>query len=280
VRWISLEENRGFPFAVNEGIRNSSSELVALLNNDTRAEPDWLERLVVAMDEVPEAAFAASMLLYIDRPGVIDAAGDGYSFLRSTPRNIGNGKAASAYARRAWVFGASAAASIYRRALFDDVGLFDEAFFLVFEDVDFDLRARVAGHKCVFVPDAVVYHKRGASTARTTVEVSARSLRNQIWCVGKNLPLPVLGVWWLAFIGRLAWIYSNVALCGYWPVRRSEVRGALGLHVRPLGRHIAATWSAVRALPAKRRESAGVRRLGSVAVMRAMTLAHRPLSDG
>lgn len=192
VRVVQLGRNAGFSAACNAGIRAATGEFVVLLNNDTKPEPTWLERLVVALEGTPEAGFAASKVLHFDSPHEIDSVGDGYSIWRGGGYNLGAREPAGGYSEPAWVFGACAAAAAYRRSLFGEIGLFDEDFFLNFEDVDVSLRAQLAGHRCIYVPDAVVLHKRGASRKGVPPEVRAGAFRNKIWVSAKSLPWSLL----------------------------------------------------------------------------------------
>ena len=273
VRVIGLAQNLGFSAAVNVGIRNSSAEFVALLNNDTRARRDWLERLVQGLWDWPEASFVASKMLRYDPPHLIDSAGDHYRLLSGAGNNLGAGEPESLHNRPAWVFGACAGAAVYRRSLFDDIGLFDEDFFLVFEDVDLSLRAQVAGHHCLYLPEAVVLHKRGGSTDSSSPEVITRSWRNHIWVAGKNLPPLLLAAWLLMFFVRTIrhWLIGTV--------RRVLAFGRQRRENRP-GHSLAALRSALRALPAKRREVASIRRLGSLKLLRRLRRLPQPLGNG
>jgi hypothetical protein len=90
------------------------------------------------------------------------------------------------------VFGACAGAALYRRTLFDDIGLFDERFFLSWEDVDLDLRAALAGHRCLYVPSAIVHHAQGASSGEWR---AAFERRNKAILALKGLPLPLLALY-------------------------------------------------------------------------------------
>ena len=286
VRVVRNGDNLGFSAAVNAGIRASDSEFIVLLNNDTRVQSDWLEQLVAAMDETPAASFAACRMLRYDPPHRIDSAGDRFSLLRGGGINIGAGEPAEDHARPAWVFGACAGAALYRRSLFDDIGLFDEDFFLVFEDVDLSLRARVAGHECLYVPDAIVYHKRGASTDGQSVAVASRSFRNFVWVAGKNLPWLLLILWVVALFLR-----AVIELLGmvFSPFRRLLGGGRDGRAAtdgqapapprwpRRLAPLLRALGEALRALPAKRRETAPLRRLGSLALRPWLLRPVRPL---
>ncbi|TVQ42168.1 MAG: glycosyltransferase family 2 protein [Wenzhouxiangella sp.] len=290
VRLIRLDDNLGFSAAVNAGIRATSAPLIVLLNNDTRAAPDWLEKLVNGLLARPEASFAACKMLLFDPPHAIDSAGDRFSLLTGTGINIGAGEPAEACADPAWVFGACAGAAIYRRSLFDDIGLFDEDFFLVFEDVDLDMRAQVAGHRCLYLPDAVVYHKRGASTDNSSRQVAARSWRNLIWVAGKNLP-PLLLTWWsLVFTAKLVRMVLVSVAARLWRRLTGRIdkpdsereqpaaapaptwqQGALAAHYWPEFRR------GLRLLPAKRRQTRPLRRLGSLGLLPVLLKPVRPL---
>ena len=288
VRIVSNHANLGFSAAVNAGIRATDSEYLVLLNNDTRAREDWLERLVAAMDATPDASFAACRMLRYDPPHRIDSAGDRFSLLRGGGINIGAGEAAESRDQPAWVFGACAGAALYRRTLFDDIGLFDEDFFLVFEDVDISLRACVAGHRCLYVPDAVVYHKRGASTDVQSVTVATRSFRNFVWVAGKNLPVLLLMLWAVSLGLRAVIELLGVVFA---PLRRllpagrdggAEAGQALAppRWPRRLSPLLTSLGEALRTLPAKRREVAPLRRLGSLALLPWLLRPVRPLARG
>lgn len=160
---VRLSENRGFAAAVNEGIRASKGSIVALLNNDAEADPAWLGRLVAAFDRHPEISSLASKMLDHHHRDIIDSAGDRLGVFAS-PRGHGLPDGPE-YAEPREVLSPCGGAAAYRRELFDDVGFFDEAYFAWFEDVDLGMRARLAGHRCLYVPDAVVYH-HGSATAR------------------------------------------------------------------------------------------------------------------
>lgn len=294
VEVIALADNLGFSAAVNAGIRSTDSEFVVLLNNDTKAAPDWLERLVDGMRRHPRASFAACKMLLFDPPHRIDSAGDRYSLLSGAGINIGAGEPAAARSEAAWVFGACAGAAIYRRSLFEDIGLFDEDFFLVFEDVDLDLRAQVAGHRCIYLPDAVVYHKRGASTDNSSRIVEVRAWRNLIWVAGKNLP-PLLLAWWmlLFWLKFAQLVVVAVVVRGLrklrpgkqaqqQPARESQPlsssipanswrQGALAGHYLPALRQ------AFAKLPAKRRALRSIRRLGSLRLLPILVRPIQPL---
>jgi GT2 family glycosyltransferase len=192
VRILPLPENRGFSAAVNAGIQASDAELVALLNNDTETDPGWLRGLVEAADAYPEAGFFASKLVDFYDRRILDGAGD---VLRRSglPYRLGHGERdRGQYDEATYVFGACAGAAMYRRGMLDDVGLFDEDFFANCEDGDLSFRAQLAGYRCLYVPDSVVYHMGSATFGKRTPTSTRLGTRNSLCLLVKNLPAPLV----------------------------------------------------------------------------------------
>ena len=265
VRLVERGSNDGFSAACNAGIAASSSAYVVLLNNDTRAAPDWLERLVGAMDAEPDFAWGSSRLVRFGDPDVIDSAGHAYSVWVGAAHNIGEGEPSDRFARPRRVFGAAAAASIYRRALFDDIGVLDDEFFLIHEDTDLDVRANAAGYRCLYVPDAVVEHKRGSSY-EVSAAIHLLGVRNRIWAT-RGLPAGVLVLWLVTKLLRaFRWIPARIT------GRRTSQRAAPSAwkDVAP-GDVVRTTLQALRTLPRKRREVRATRRLSSVQFLRVLS---------
>lgn len=193
VRTIALGENRGFAAAVNAGIVSSGSDFVALLNNDTEQDALWLESLVGAAGDHPGAGlFATKMISFHDRC-YIDGAGDSIR-PDGLPYRLGHGELdRGQFDRRAYVFGACAGAAMYRREVFEEVGLFDEDFGSYCEDGDLNFRAQLAGYRCLYVPEAVVYHVGGGATGGKRSEAATRlGSRNSLNVLVKNLPLALV----------------------------------------------------------------------------------------
>jgi GT2 family glycosyltransferase len=190
VRIASLVENRGFSTAVNAGIRLSGAGLVALLNNDTEQHPRWLAALVEASEARPEAGFFASKLVSFSDRRFLDGAGDAPR-LSGLPYRLGHGERdRGQFDAPAHVFGACGAAAMYRRSMLEEIGLFDEDFVSYCEDGDLSFRAQLAGYKCLYVPDSVVYHMGGASTGGKKSATATRlGTRNSLNLLVKNLPL-------------------------------------------------------------------------------------------
>jgi GT2 family glycosyltransferase len=192
---IEMGENLGFSAAVNAGIRAADTAYVALLNNDTAVDPRWVEELTASLDARPDYDMAASLMLLYARDGVVNAAGDVYSVQFLAAYNRGMWYPAERYAQPCRVLGACAGAALYRRSLFDEVGLFDESFFLMHEDTDFNIRALVAGKRCLYVPAARVRHKLGATIDTVpSARMEALQRRNEGIVVGKDLPWELLAI--------------------------------------------------------------------------------------
>jgi hypothetical protein len=184
-----LETNTGFCHAVNEGICMAQTPYVVLLNNDTECDASFIEMLVAAMEEDEHCFSCASRMVRMDQPDRMDNGGDYYCAL-GWAYAWGKGKPASRYAKRRDIFSACAGAAIYRRSVFDEIGLFDEAHFAYLEDVDVAYRARIAGYRNRYVPEAVVRHVGSATSGSVYNEFKIRySSRNSIYLIYKNMPL-------------------------------------------------------------------------------------------
>lgn len=190
---VALPRNLGFSAAINAGIAASHGPWVVALNNDTECDEHWLAGLVEAAAAHPEAAFFASKLLGFHQRHLIDSYGNGYSRAGLAFR-LGSLQADDArFAKPLEVFGACAAASMYRRSMLDEIGVLDEDFFCYMEDVDLDLRARHAGYRCLAVPAARVFHIGAASSGGGPSAFSVRMTTKNLYCVMlKNVPLRLL----------------------------------------------------------------------------------------
>jgi GT2 family glycosyltransferase len=196
-RWPTVEvleipANVGVAAALNRALAATDSELVALLNNDIELEPGWLAELTRALDAHPEAASASGKLLRFDDRATIDAAGD-LMLWSGAVVNRGHGMPDDGRFDTAQaVFAACAGAALYRRSAFDVVGPFDESFFAYLEDIDWGVRAQLAGLASRYVPAAVGYHMGGATTRRRKGFYGRLQRRNTLLLVAKDFPLEAL----------------------------------------------------------------------------------------
>lgn len=208
VRIVSLNKNMGFAYAVNKGISSSKGKYIALLNNDTKVEKNWLEELVKVLNENPEAGSGTPKIMMIDNKKIIGGTGDFYNSFGLTFQR-GHGEIdRGQYDKREEVFSACGTASIYRKEIFDNIGLFDEDFFSYFEDVDLGFRAQLAGWKCIYVPTAIVYHHyRGTSENISSFDFYYTP-RNRIFLMIKNMPLNLI----LRKIHKLIYAQLSIAI--------------------------------------------------------------------
>ncbi len=190
VKFIKLDVNKGFAGGNNEGLKYFSGQYIALLNTDAVAEKDWLKHLVEAMEAHPQVGICASKLI-VDGENVIDSAGDGYSTFGHAFKR-GEGSLPQDFSEQEHIFGACAGAALYRREMIEQIGLFDEDFFLIFEDTDLNFRAQLNGWKCLYVPRALVYHKVGGSMKNLSAIAAYYSVRNDKLVKIKNIPLSII----------------------------------------------------------------------------------------
>lgn len=157
VRLVRSERNCGFGAANNLGATQAEGEILAFLNPDTATEPDWLAPLVQTLSTDPRAGLTTAKILLMARPDTINTCGNDIHYTGLTLCR-GMGQHRTAFDRLEEVAAVSGTAFAIRRDLFQALGGFDEDFFLYVEDTDLSLRARLAGWRCLFVPDSVVYH--------------------------------------------------------------------------------------------------------------------------
>ena len=187
VRIVALPENRGFAGGNNAGVREARGRLVALLNNDTIADPGWLRALRHGLDAEVGFALAASRIVYVHDPALIDSAGDGMLRWGAAFKRH-HGSPVDAAPESGEVFGVCGAACLMPKAVFDELGGFDEHFFASHEDVDLSYRARLRGYRCRYVADAVVRHHGSATMGRVSSFAVFQGQRNLEWVYVKNTP--------------------------------------------------------------------------------------------
>jgi GT2 family glycosyltransferase len=223
VRVIPLQENLGLAGGTNAGIAATDAPIIATLNNDTEADPRWLEELKLALDAHPEAGSVASKLLLFDRRDVIHSAGDFYG-VDGVPGNRGvwerdDGR----FGQSELIFGACAGAAAYRRTMLDDVGLFEDSFFMYCEDVDLAFRGQLLGYRCVFAPAAVVYHMLSATGGGPLASYYCG--RNFLRVIVRDMPRELLGrVWPRVLLAQLRFTWESLVHARE-PAARARLRG-------------------------------------------------------
>lgn len=190
VETVFSERNIGFGAAANEGFRRRQTEFLAVLNDDATPHPEWLERLMAAAVQMPDTGMWASQIR-LAGTGLLDSAGL-LLYADGTSKQRGHRRPYSEYASPCQVLVPSGCAALYRRQMLEEIGLFDEAFFLYCEDTDLGLRGQWAGWRCAYVPDAVVDHQY-SQTAGAASRLKARLVeRNRLYLVIKNFPLRMM----------------------------------------------------------------------------------------
>lgn len=207
---LPQKQNLGFAAANNIGIQATDSPLVVLLNNDTLANPGWLENLVTAVSD-PDIGMVASRIVKWDQPELLDSAGIEVD-LAGIAWNRGWGQPVSYALSPSDVFGPSAAAGLYRRQMLDEIGLFDEEFFAYYEDVDLAWRAQRAGWRCHYEPKACVRHWHSATGLINPNYKNFLLGRNKVWTILKNYAWPDI-IWFaplILFFDIIAIIYQSI----------------------------------------------------------------------
>jgi GT2 family glycosyltransferase len=248
-RLIALPDNVGFGAGNNIGFRHAAGRYIALLNNDAFPQPAWLERMCQALENHPEVGFGACKILQYPRTELVDAAGDALSIFGKGLKVGWGQRDEGQYDSPRLVFGACAAAAIYRRAMLEDIGLFDEDFSPAnLEDVDLSFRAQLAGYRCLYVPQAVVHHRVSATLKRASVQSFYLHNRNNEYVFWKNMPWPLL----LA-LAPLRAMYVLSALVYH----AAAGRGGPFLRAKwDAGRRLPSTWKKRRAIQKRRQVSA------------------------
>ena len=187
---IELSENLGFTGACNIGMEKAQGEIISLLNNDTEVESNWVAEIITAFDRYPDVGMIASKMLLFTERDKIHTTGDFFT----TDGRAGNRgvweKDDGQYDTEDYVFSACGGSSAYRQSMLGKIGLLDNDYFFLLEDVDLAWRAQLTGYKVLYLPTAIVYHHLSATGGGITA--SFHDGRNSIWIVVKNLPR---GLW-------------------------------------------------------------------------------------
>lgn len=192
VRVIANTENLGFCAANNQAFAAARGEYIALLNNDAEAAPDFLANLRRAFDAAPDIGMAAAKVLVWEDPRRIDKVGH-LIYPDGQNRGRGTGEMDHAqYDRVEECLWPDGCAAMYRKAMLEAIGGFDEDFFMFGDDAELGLRARIAGWRCLYMPGAVVRHHRGASLGAGSTRRIFLIERNRMLLAVKLFPWSLL----------------------------------------------------------------------------------------
>jgi len=206
VRVIANDRNVGFGAAINQGLAASSCEFLASLNDDAVASAEWLAKLVACAESESKAGMFASEVLMADT-GRLDSAGMSIA-ADGTSRQRGHDEAAAEYTAKTDALFPSGSAALYRRKMLDEIGAFEERFFLYCEDTDLGLRARWAGWECRYVPGAQVKHRYSHSAGKASIMKAYYVERNRLFMVVRNFPLGMCFFTPFASVSRYFWHFK------------------------------------------------------------------------
>ncbi len=250
-----LTSHRGFAAANNVGAYLACSKWLILLNTDAFPEPHWLDELLRAADNNPKMGSFSSRQLQANNPKILDGTGDAYH-VSGLAWRLGLGFPADEYGlESSEIFSACAAAAMYLREAFLEVGGFDEDFFSYFEDVDLGFRLQLTGFQSMYVPSATVYHVGSATFGVRSDFAFYHSPRNLIWTYFKNMPTSML---WRYLPAHLM---ANFIYLIYYTL---QGRGKILWKAK---------WDAIRGLPEalkKRRAIQNTRRVSNATLLKSM----------
>ena len=211
---IANDKNLGFAGGINTGLvhaRKQGFEYIGVLNPDAIADKKWCRALVDELSSQPKCGIVTGILQRRDGK-TLDTTGDFYTtWGLPGPRNRDE-PVKNAPDKPGEVFGATGGGAIYRAAIFDDIDMFDEDFFMYYEDVDLSFRAQLAGWKVRFTPKAIAYHKIGASSKKVPGLAVYNTFKNLPLVFIKNVP------------GKLFWHIGLRFFLAYWLIFASAVR--------------------------------------------------------
>jgi len=196
IRVLRLEENQGFAGGCNRGIAVARGKYVVLLNDDTEVDADCVSRLVRTAEDDPTIGACQPKIRslrdrsHFEYSGAAGGLMDVYGYPFSRGRLMDHVEADEGqYDEPAEIFWASGVCMLVRKSVLDEVGAFDETFFAYMEEIDLSWRILLAGHRIVYVPDAVVYHIGGYSLERKNVKRMYLNHRNSMIMLAKNYSL-------------------------------------------------------------------------------------------
>jgi GT2 family glycosyltransferase len=235
IKLILNDGNDGFAGGQNRAIRAASGKWILTLNPDVLLSPDFVRNLVQAGESDPGAGTVCGKLLSIGvgfqslPEPLIDSAG---IYFTPEMRHFDRGwhePDDGRYNRREYVFGASAAAALYRRDLIDDLApdgeFFDPDFFAYREDADVAFRAQWLGWRCLYAPEAVAHHVRtvapGSRRAIPAV-LNMHSVKNRFLMRIKNCSGAIYRRYWWRMTARDllvvagCFFYEPASLPAFW----------------------------------------------------------------
>lgn len=240
VRLLPLATNVGFAAGNNHGIAAGRGDLVVTLNNDAIPDPGWLAALCAPLEADARLGSVASTMLFAHAPGRIASAGLTIARNGLALEDLLGARWTGRHTRPRPIFGPSAGAAAYRRAMLEEIGGFDDRFFMYLEDADLAWRARLRGWEAVHAPAATVRHIYSASSGQGSPFKSFHLARNRLWCLRKDLPLALARRHAAAIARYDAAALLYALLTRDWASLRGRAAGLRGAHIAGERRRIQA----------------------------------------
>lgn len=200
--------NVGFSYALEQGY-----EYIGTLNPDASADASWTSSLIAELDTNNDVGIATGILARSDKKTVDTTAEQYTTWGIPNPRGR-DGLLADAPNEPEYVFGATGGGFIARADMLREIGLFDEKFFMYFEDVDLSFRAQLAGYKVRYTPKAIAYHKLSASTNKVPGLAVYNTFKNLPMLFVKNVPWPLWTHMYPRFVLAYTLILGNAVVRG------------------------------------------------------------------
>ena len=185
LRLIRLPENKGFAGGNNAGLKEARGAYIAILNNDTEVDREWLHNLINCINRDEKTGMVGSKVMNYYKRDEIDNTGH---LIYPDGLNRGRGrleKDCGQYDTSEEILFPSGCAGFYKKKMLDEIGGFDETFFSYGDDTDIGLHGRYLGYKAIFCPEAVVYHKYSGTTGSYSREKAFYVERNRVWILIK-----------------------------------------------------------------------------------------------
>jgi len=186
--------NLGFAEGCNVGIRKAQGEFIVLVNSDATLKENWAEEMVRAVQKDSQIGMVAGKIFFTGREGVLENTGH-VVFRDGMARGRGRlEKDKGQYDKIDRIFCPNGCAALYRKAVMEEAGLFDAAFFAYADDIDVGFRIRMLGYECVYAPQAIAYHELSGSFGMLSPLKAYLLERNRLWVLIKCFPLPHLAI--------------------------------------------------------------------------------------
>ena len=196
IRLIANPVNSGFSGGINVGFRvalKESYSFIGTLNPDATADISWVASLLGELETHPDTGIATGIMMRTNKK-TLDTTGELFSIWglpgpRGRDQPIDNAPTQPEY-----IFGSTGGGFIARNGLLRKIGLFDERFFMYFEDVDLSFRTQLAGYRVRYTPRAIAYHKVSESTNKVPGLAIYNTFKNLPMLITKNVPFRLLPI--------------------------------------------------------------------------------------